>query len=235
MNRSDIACCLCKQAHHLLLVDEEDGAVGRRRRAPHADGLTRQASLAEELARAQHRHDGFAARLREHRELHAALLDVQDVLARIALGEDDLASPILDDRFRNPRGVEEGVRVESAFQFGFHANRPQPIVLPVVSAIRKFVALRHLGLGVGGGRCFWLYCLAHMISHATGQHADTCSKSAVRFCRRRAMLYTVAVVLLIMWLLGLVSGYTIGAFIHVLLAFAVVLFLVGLINGRRLA
>ena len=47
------------------------------------------------------------------------------------------------------------------------------------------------------------------------------------------MLYTLAVVLLILWLLGLVSGYTIGAFIHVLLVIAIVLFLVGLVTGRR--
>lgn len=47
------------------------------------------------------------------------------------------------------------------------------------------------------------------------------------------MLYTIAVVLLVLWLLGLVSGYTIGAFIHVLLVLAIVLFLVGLISGRR--
>ena len=47
------------------------------------------------------------------------------------------------------------------------------------------------------------------------------------------MLYTIAMVLLILWLLGLVSGYTIGAFIHVLLVIAVVLFLVGLVSGRR--
>ncbi|HEX7282440.1 MAG TPA: lmo0937 family membrane protein [Vicinamibacterales bacterium] len=47
------------------------------------------------------------------------------------------------------------------------------------------------------------------------------------------MLYTIAVVLLILWLLGLVTGYTVGAFIHVLLVIAVVLFLVGLVSGRR--
>lgn len=47
------------------------------------------------------------------------------------------------------------------------------------------------------------------------------------------MLYTIAVILLILWLLGLVSGYTIGAFIHVLLVIAVVLFLVGMLGGRR--
>jgi hypothetical protein len=47
------------------------------------------------------------------------------------------------------------------------------------------------------------------------------------------MLYTLAVILLILWLLGLVSGYTIGAFIHVLLVVAIVLILVQLITGRR--
>lgn len=47
------------------------------------------------------------------------------------------------------------------------------------------------------------------------------------------MLYTLAVILLILWLLGLVTGYTIGAFIHVLLVVAIVLFLVGLLTGRR--
>ena len=49
------------------------------------------------------------------------------------------------------------------------------------------------------------------------------------------MLYTIAVILLVLWLLGLVSGYTIGAFIHVLLGIAIVLFLAGLVSGRRIA
>jgi hypothetical protein len=48
------------------------------------------------------------------------------------------------------------------------------------------------------------------------------------------MLYTLAVILLVLWLLGLVSGYTIGAFIHVLLVVAIVLFVVGLVGRRRL-
>jgi hypothetical protein len=47
------------------------------------------------------------------------------------------------------------------------------------------------------------------------------------------MLYTLAVILLVLWVLGLVSGYTIGNFIYVLLVVAIVLFLVGLIGGRR--
>jgi Family of unknown function (DUF5670) len=47
------------------------------------------------------------------------------------------------------------------------------------------------------------------------------------------MLYTIAVILLIAWLLGIVGMYTIGAFVHVLLVIAVVIFVVGLMSGRR--
>ena len=46
------------------------------------------------------------------------------------------------------------------------------------------------------------------------------------------MLYTIAVVLLLLWLLGLVSAYTLGGFIHVLLVIAVVVILARLITGR---
>ncbi|MGA9452568.1 MAG: lmo0937 family membrane protein [Verrucomicrobiia bacterium] len=47
------------------------------------------------------------------------------------------------------------------------------------------------------------------------------------------MLYTIAAVLLVLWLLGLVSSYTLGGFIHVLLVIAVVMILVNLISGRK--
>ena len=47
------------------------------------------------------------------------------------------------------------------------------------------------------------------------------------------MLYTLSVVLLLLWALGMISGYTIGAFIHVLLVVAVVLVLLQIITGRR--
>ena len=47
------------------------------------------------------------------------------------------------------------------------------------------------------------------------------------------MLLTLAVILLIAWLLGVVGMYTVGAFIHVLLVIALVLFLVSVISGRR--
>ncbi|MFM9915414.1 MAG: lmo0937 family membrane protein [Rhizobacter sp.] len=47
------------------------------------------------------------------------------------------------------------------------------------------------------------------------------------------MLYTLAVVLLILWVLGLVTSYTLGGFIHILLVIAVVMVLVNIIGGRR--
>jgi len=47
------------------------------------------------------------------------------------------------------------------------------------------------------------------------------------------MLYTIAVILLVLWLLGLVSSYTMGGFIHILLVIAIVMVLVNLISGRR--
>lgn len=49
------------------------------------------------------------------------------------------------------------------------------------------------------------------------------------------MLYTIAVILLVMWALGLVSGTTIGGFVHVLLVIAVVMVLLQVISGRRVS
>jgi len=50
---------------------------------------------------------------------------------------------------------------------------------------------------------------------------------------RTRMLETIAIILLVLWLLGVVSGYTLGNFIYVLLVIAIVLFLVRLVSGRR--
>ena len=47
------------------------------------------------------------------------------------------------------------------------------------------------------------------------------------------MLQTIAVILVILWLLGLVSSYTLGGFIHILLVIAVVIVLLRVIQGRR--
>jgi hypothetical protein len=47
------------------------------------------------------------------------------------------------------------------------------------------------------------------------------------------MLWTIAFVLIALWLLGLVTSYTMGGFIHVLLVIALIVFLVNVIQGRR--
>jgi hypothetical protein len=47
------------------------------------------------------------------------------------------------------------------------------------------------------------------------------------------MLFMLAIILFVAWLLGMVGAYTIGAFVHVLLVIALVLFVVGLLSGRR--
>lgn len=47
------------------------------------------------------------------------------------------------------------------------------------------------------------------------------------------MLWTIVVILLVLWLIGLVSSYTLGGFIHLLLVLAVIIIVVNLIQGRR--
>lgn len=47
------------------------------------------------------------------------------------------------------------------------------------------------------------------------------------------MLYTIAVVLIILWLVGLVTSYTVGGFIHILLVIAIVMVLLRVISGRK--
>ena len=49
------------------------------------------------------------------------------------------------------------------------------------------------------------------------------------------MFYTIAVVLVILWLLGIVTSYTMGGFIHLLLALAIIAILLRVISGKRLA
>jgi hypothetical protein len=62
-----------------------------------------------------------------------------------------------------------------------------------------------------------------LVSHGGGRRG---SKEA-------SMLWTVFVILLVLWLLGMVSSYTMGGFIHILLVVAIVVVLINLIQGRR--
>lgn len=47
------------------------------------------------------------------------------------------------------------------------------------------------------------------------------------------MLWSIAVILVILWALGLVSSYTLGGFIHILLVIAIIVIIIGIIQGRR--
>jgi hypothetical protein len=66
----------------------------------------------------------------------------------------------------------------------------------------------------------------------TGSGAFLVREDRIQHERIITMLYTIAVVLLVLWLLGLVTAYTMGGFIHVLLVIAVVVVLLRVISGR---
>lgn len=71
-------------------------------------------------------------------------------------------------------------------------------------------------------------------SDDTCGHDGRCGRRGTRRALEEdGMLLTLAIILLIAWLLGVVGTYTIGAFVHVLLVIALVLFLVNVISGRR--
>jgi len=55
----------------------------------------------------------------------------------------------------------------------------------------------------------------------------------LRLRKEKIMLWTIFVVLLILWLLGMVSSYTLGGFIHILLVIAIAVLLINIISGRR--
>jgi hypothetical protein len=62
--------------------------------------------------------------------------------------------------------------------------------------------------------------------------AQTCSFTGL-LCYDSNMLWTIAIILIVLWALGLVSSYTIGGFIHILLVIAIVVVLIRIIQGRR--
>jgi hypothetical protein len=61
------------------------------------------------------------------------------------------------------------------------------------------------------------------------------SSDALDFAEGENMLWTIFVILLVMWLLGLVTSYTLGGFIHILLIIAIAVALIQIISGRRVA
>jgi hypothetical protein len=77
-----------------------------------------------------------------------------------------------------------------------------------------------VGMSVAIRICEWGYC-RNVRRHKL--HAKEWTK----------MLWTILVILLVLWLLGLVSGYTVGGFVHILLVLALVIFVINLLTGRR--
>ncbi|MDB5051861.1 MAG: family rane protein [Fibrobacteres bacterium] len=71
-------------------------------------------------------------------------------------------------------------------------------------------------------------------SHLRRAFSEGRAHCAALFIERNIhMLYTIAVVLLVLWLLGMVSSYTVGGFIHILLVIAIVMVLLRVISGRK--
>lgn len=64
---------------------------------------------------------------------------------------------------------------------------------------------------------------------------ESWSSDASDFTEGENMLWTIFVILLVMWLLGLVTSYTLGGFIHILLIIAIAVALIQIISGRRVA
>ncbi|MGA7684680.1 MAG: lmo0937 family membrane protein [Terriglobales bacterium] len=78
-----------------------------------------------------------------------------------------------------------------------------------------------------------------MTTVSTGLLAETVDANLVietlHFERKVSMLWTIFVILLVLWFLGLVTSYTLGGFIHILLVLAVITLIFNLISGRRSA
>ena len=112
MNRSERACCSWSRRIICSFRDDQHGRRGHGGRGLQANGMTRQRPLTEEVTRPEHRHDRLFAAVRLHRELDGALLNVQDAVGRIALGENDVGGLIGRDGLPRPCGTEKRVRVE---------------------------------------------------------------------------------------------------------------------------
>jgi hypothetical protein len=75
---------------------------------------------------------------------------------------------------------------------------------------------------------FWIE-----IFHSISALLQPGAKEVRNLNRKNSMLWTIFVILLVLWLLGLVSSYTLGGFIHLLLVIALVVLIIQLLQGRR--
>jgi len=80
--------------------------------------------------------------------------------------------------------------------------------------------------------CLVARCLLKKASSIFGEQQFAAEAQIKNFKKGKPMLYTIAVVLIVLWLLGIVTSYTVGGFIHILIVVAIIMVLVRLISGR---
>src|SRR5258706_10931054 len=103
---------LVQPVEHVLLVDDEPRTKRSDCSIPHAKRLTRQTTLAKEVARPQNCHDRLFATRTKRGNLHAARLYVHHAVGRASLRKDNLCSLELPDFFRHTSRIEKSVSIE---------------------------------------------------------------------------------------------------------------------------
>ena len=120
MNRSENACWWCSNRIIWRFGHHTDPARGHRRRGRESNRLAGQRPFPEEVSGTHDADDRLLAGLGNDRQLDAALLNVEDALARLTLDEDRRGCWIVDGLSRDARGIEERLGVESTSRFRGH-------------------------------------------------------------------------------------------------------------------
>src|SRR5947207_5848603 len=111
-----------KQANHLTFGNNQDPARGHRRRRGQTNRLTGEGAFPEEVARAHYSYNGLLASLGQHRQLHPALLNVEDGVRRIALGENGRRRRVVRPTFVHSRRIQERLGVEYTSSLECHGD-----------------------------------------------------------------------------------------------------------------
>jgi hypothetical protein len=118
--------------------------------------MTGQRPLTEEVTWPEHRHDRLFAAARVHRELDGALLNIQNAVGRLALGENEVGALIGHDSLPRPCGTEKRVRVERSLLLDLHDRWIFPII-----------AQRRFGVVVSGPRLDHAFVTAGLMHERT--------------------------------------------------------------------
>src|SRR5580693_6586228 len=101
-----------EQAEHVFLLDEQKRGRGEGGCGSHADRLAGHAAFAKKVGRTKHGEHSFFPCGVDDRKFYAALLNIEDGVRFVTLGEDSLASPILSNFPRYSRSLEKSLWVE---------------------------------------------------------------------------------------------------------------------------